>query len=186
MIKWPKVFEPIINFDRRLLDSLNLDNLTKDFLVNTGLPKNCAPFLSFVENNDIQYKGMLPITKYYDFLESEYSRYIVIGSDGCGNNIVIDTFSFCEIVLLDHENNFTRSYINKSVYHLFNSLVRYENFVEDVLTVFGDSGLLDFKYSDSQIRALECHLIENDPESINDQCFWNQEINILVANKSSK
>jgi hypothetical protein len=108
----------------------------------------------------------------------------VIGSNGCGDEIVIDTKIDCNILLLNHEDNFSEYYMNKSLFHLYGSLIIYQNFVDDVLNQYGDSGLIDFKYSDIQIRMLEEYLLENDPDSMNDNCFWKEEINILAANKA--
>ena len=83
-MRWSNKFESIIIFDINRIDKFGFNKPTSDFLATVGLPKDAAPFLSFVENNDIQYEGMLKLTDYFDFLESDFDKYIVIGSNGNG------------------------------------------------------------------------------------------------------
>ncbi|TQV65818.1 SMI1/KNR4 family protein [Exilibacterium tricleocarpae] len=93
------------------------------FLLEAGLPDAAAPFLSF---DVIERHGLTEISEVWgspdDYSESEkerLSRYFIIGSDGSGNPLAIDTDSNFEIVHLDHDNWFqTVTILNSSLFHL--------------------------------------------------------------------
>ena len=182
-MKWSEIFKPITYYSYERVTKYHLNKQTADFLVNIGLPRFAAPFLSFVENNDSQYEGLLKLTDYFDFLESDFEKYIVIGSNGNGDFIAIDTADKCRIKLLDHENYFSEDFINNSLEGFCQSLIIYQDFIEMLQEEFGEDALFDNKYSDQHLSFLKNKLVETDPESMNENCFWSEEISILVANR---
>ena len=182
-MRWSNKFESIIIFDINRIDKFGFNKPTSDFLATVGLPKDAAPFLSFVENNDIQYEGMLKLTDYFDFLESDFDKYIVIGSNGNGDEIVIDIEDRCYIKLLDHENNFSEEFINSSIEKLYFSLMIYQGFIDNLQKELGEDALFDYKYTDEHLDLLKINLFENEPESLNASAFWTEEIEILIANR---
>jgi hypothetical protein len=120
---------------------LNLDCFPKEaavFLVSAGLPKSCAPFLSFEAVADgpsplIQPPG---IELYSPTERPRLSSFYVIGGDGAGNPLCLDTARNGEIVMLDHEDCFrTRTFVASSVPSLAEALialhtVSYREFME--------------------------------------------------------
>lgn len=54
----------------RLL-GLDLKQRTIDFLTQAGLPIDAAPFLTFVDNSEDKYKGIVRLTDQFDFLEDD-------------------------------------------------------------------------------------------------------------------
>jgi hypothetical protein len=96
------------------------------FLVAAGLPRSCAPFLSF----EAVAKGPLSLVQYYgahQFRATDSSRlasFYVLGSDGSGNPLCLDSARNGEIVMLDHEDRFaTRTFVASSVAALAEALL---------------------------------------------------------------
>lgn len=96
------------------------------FLVEAGLPKSCAPFLSFDEVG----KGLPKLISVWrldgvsgvdtDFL----SRYHTLGSDGAGNPLCIDTEEPGKIFMVDHDDSFrSRRLVASSVPQLAEALL---------------------------------------------------------------
>jgi hypothetical protein len=108
------------------------------FLVSAGLPRSCAPFLSF----EAVARGPLPLLQYYgahQFRPADSARlasFYVLGSDGAGNPLCLDSARGGEIVMLDHEDHFTtRKFVASSVAALAEALlilhtVPHEDFVQ--------------------------------------------------------
>jgi hypothetical protein len=100
---------------------LNTDSIPADaarFLYEAGLPRSCAPFLSF----DAVSKGPLRLIEYYgshQFHPNDSVRlgsYYVLGSDGAGNPLCLDSSRNGEVVMLDHEDHFqTRTFVSSTV-----------------------------------------------------------------------
>src|SRR5690606_3948608 len=86
------------------LEGLNLKQSTIDFLTISGLPADAAPFLSFAKDTDDGYYRIAILPEHYDDLDESFDSYVVIGSDGAGNPIAIDTADQDKIVWLDHED----------------------------------------------------------------------------------
>lgn len=96
------------------------------FLVAAGLPRSCAPFLSF----EAVARGPLPLVQYYGARQyrpsdlSHLAPFYVLGSDGAGNPLCLDSAHGGEIVMLDHEDRFqTRTFIASSVATLAKALL---------------------------------------------------------------
>jgi len=108
------------------------------FLVAAGLPRSCAPFLSF----EAVARGPLQLVQYYgahQFRASDSTRlasFYVLGFDGAGNPLCLDSARRGEIVMLDHEDGFeTRTLVASSVAALAEALliihtVPHQDFVE--------------------------------------------------------
>lgn len=184
-MNWPNKNDQVIKYDLDLIEKFKFNNSTNEFLVNTGLPKECAPFLSFVDNSNKIYEGILPLNVYYNFLNNEFSKYIIIGSNGCGDPLVIDSSDNCKIKVLNHDNNFCDMFVNTSILQLFNSLILYYNFIVQTLEEYGEHGILDNLYTIDKVFKLKEGLLLNDLESITDNSFWGQEIETLLIEKGN-
>lgn len=183
-MKWNENFGEIIVYSANRIDKFGFNDSTATFLKTFGLPKDAAPFLSFSKDNDEIYEGFLKLTDYFDFLEPDFDKYIVIGSTGNGDEIVIDTKDNCKIKILDHEDNFSDEFANSSIEKFANGLNLYQEFVETIIRENGEDALIDFNYNDNHIKELKQKMIFNDKDSMTPGCFWNQEIEILIANKN--
>jgi hypothetical protein len=107
------------------LARVSLPESAREHLVAAGLPKSCAPFLTF---EDVS-KGLHRIWEVYSpgqWSEAEKKRlepYLMIGSDDAGNPICIDQRDG-RVVVLDHEAALrTVQYVNASLSHLAECLL---------------------------------------------------------------
>jgi hypothetical protein len=109
-----------------ILDNRAFPSNTAKFLFDVGLPGSCAPYLSFVEVA----RGPLSLLSYcgmHRFSSADASRLVqfyVVGSDGAGNPLCVDTSLDGEVVMLDHEDGFrTRTFVASSVVTLAEALL---------------------------------------------------------------
>ncbi|MFA9213993.1 MAG: SUKH-4 family immunity protein [Candidatus Methylacidiphilales bacterium] len=182
-MKWNDNFGEIIIYSVNRIDKFGFNNSTAKFLKTSGLPKDAAPFLSFSKDNYEIYEGLLKLTDYFNFLEPEFDKYMVIGSTGNGDEIVIDIKDDCKIKILDHEDNFSEEFANSTIEKFANGLLLYQEFIESIIRKNGENALIEFNYNNNQIEDLKQKMIFNDKDSMNLGCFWNQELEILIANK---
>lgn len=96
------------------------------FLVQAGLPKSCAPFLSFDEVG----KGLPKLVSVWRLdgvagIDTAFlDRYLTLGSDGAGNPICIDTEEQGKVFMVDHDDAFrSRSLVASSVPQLAEALL---------------------------------------------------------------
>jgi len=120
---------PLSNAEAWMLKDKPISAEVKKFLIHAGLPSSAAPFLTFEHVEE----GLPPIWNMWgsigDWSEGDIlrlKRYYLVGQDGNGNAICIDTENKEYVVLLDHEDNFrTSQFVNSSVFHLAECLLSY-------------------------------------------------------------
>src|SRR5579864_411427 len=106
--RWGKE-EPCVRFPKKTLENLRLAREDKEFLAQAGLPESAAPFLNF----ECPKAGNLPTVAEHCDQPEEFRRYRVIGFDGSGSPIAIDEERAGEVVCLDHDDQFARTFMNK-------------------------------------------------------------------------
>lgn len=168
----------LVCFSAKSVDGLTLASEDKAFLVQAGLPRDAAPFLTF----DAPKLADLPTVAEQYGVANEFQRYRVIGSDGSGNPIAIDENHQGEVVCLDHENRFARALLNGSVRQLAESLLAYRKLVEDTQAESGPDAFLDGKTSAAGRKNLREELTRIDPAAVKPGCFWHAELQNLDAN----
>lgn len=154
---------------------------TVDFLTLVGLPSEAAPFLCFVqgENHIDQGMGQLPLI--CDDLERDYGTLVMIGSDGSGNPIAINTTCNDRIDWIDHEDG-TVKFMNTSIDTLANFLLLYEEFIRIVRAENGKDAFLNSDFTNEQYEALRKEMETADPRAVVEG-FWCEELGILLANR---
>jgi len=165
------------------LDRFALNKESVNFLSEIGLPTSAAPFLSFVGDAraNKQYSTINFLTDRFNFLESEFRKYIVIGFYGHGDIIAINTANNFTIEWLDHENYFSSKFMNSSVSQLANCMLCYRDFVKAVNKgKTADKGLKFF--TETQFDTLH-DILESIDERAVREGFWKQELEILLANR---
>ncbi len=180
---WTKDGEQLFPLSINRLTNLDLQKETIAFLNISGLPESAAPFLSFVNDTDDLYKGINKLTVQYKILAHQYERYIVIGSDGSGNPIVINTSKQDCIEILDHEDNFSSIYMNKSIKELVETLVAYRDFINTLLKENGEDAVLDSNFTDSQYEDLKQKILLIDIKALTEDGFWKDELELLLTNR---
>jgi len=166
------------------LEKFNLSPSTMEFLNLSGLPEDAAPFLSFVSDTDSKnkYDSIDFLTNWFDFLSPEYSKYIVIGSDGCGDIIALNTDEDCIVEWLDHEDGFSPRFMNTSVLHLANCLAIYNQFIGAIKKENGEDAYMDANFSKTQFETLYDLLKSIDGKSVTEG-FWQTDLDALIAQR---
>lgn len=164
------------------LKELKLTKNTVDFLTISGLPEEASPFLTFVKESGDEYETITLLTEQYDFLESEFDKFIVIGSDGNGDVITVNTKKNDQIEWLDHEDYFSSRFMNSSIIHLADFLKIYRDFNEIILTENGEDAVMDCNFTDEQFEILKQKMMKADPKAI-ENGFWNGELEMLLGNR---
>ena len=183
IIAWTKDGEQLFTLSIERLTNLNLQKETIKFLNIAGLPDNVAPYLSFVKDTDDLYNGINKLTAQYKVLEAEYEKYVVIGSDGSGNPIAINTSKQDRIEFLDHEDYFSSRYMNNSIKELAEILIVYRDFLSTLLIENGEDAVMDSNFTDSQFKNLKEKISIIDPKAITEDGFWKEELEMLLANR---
>ena len=95
---WTKNGDTLSPLPSDRLVGLRLLPETIDFLTIAGLPFDAAPFLSFVQDKD---DSIRKLTNQFDFLGADYEKYLIIGTSGDGDVIVINSDNNDQIEWLD-------------------------------------------------------------------------------------
>jgi hypothetical protein len=181
---WVESENSINRFADEKLHGYNLGPSTVKFLNDIGLPSYAAPFLSFVNDSEDHYEGICRLTSQYDFLEEEYSGYIVVGSDGSGNPIVINTEENDQIEWLDHEDCFSSRFLNTTIQEFASCLLIYNKFVNLVIKENGEDAIFNSNFTDEQYDWLKVEMIKIDINAVLQEGFWNEELELLLINRA--
>lgn len=183
--RWGPDGDPCIVLSQERLQKINLKASTAEFLAVAGLPQDAAPFLSFGELNEASSPFGLKLSAVFDHLGGEYERFIVLGFDGSGNTIAIDTGNDDQVVWLDHEDDFRHAYMNSSIGALATFLLGYRDFVQDLLNAKGEDAFLNGEYEDHELAELQQKLELVDSRAFDSGTFWSQELGTMNANQVS-
>jgi hypothetical protein len=176
--KWDQ--HALRRFTKDQLKITGINELTQNFLIDFGLPESAAPFVSFDR------KELHTIHQIYETDDNQNKFYVEIGSDGAGDPICIDTSANCQIVALDHENNFAKRYVNASIKELFIFLSLYKEFGEELQNQRGEQAFIDSNFTDEELEELFSKLKAVDKRALDDDStFWSIEIGYLISNRGN-
>lgn len=170
--KWISVENNLNPIGSEKLDGLGLSAKTINFLVRSGLPDSAAPFLSFSNDSEDLSNGIQKLNKVYDILDPEFEKYVVIGSCGDGDPIVINTQMDDQIEFLDNENYFSSGFFNSDISGLAKSLLAYRNFIDMILEENGEDAYLDSVFTDEQFEKLKNEILLADTRAMENDSFW--------------
>jgi hypothetical protein len=155
---WPGDLLALVKAGEQAVQDKALPSQAKRFLVEAGLPKSAAPYLSF---EDLA-KGLPRIWQVYGTTTPQFWKdedrqrlrsFCIVGSDGAGNPICLDERDSGRVVVLDHEDNFrTITFMNSGVPELAECL-------------------LAFREAGNQAGLGE-ELQRIDPACTREGCFW--------------
>lgn len=174
--KWTDAGDVLSPIAGGSLEELGLKTGTKAFLINAGLPIDAAPFLSFVTDTDDLIYGINKLVKQYDFLESEFEKYVVIGSCSDGDPIAINTENNDQVEWLDHDDYFSAKFFNSSIEAMAACLLAYREFVETVQQENGEDAFLDANFTDEQFEGLIQKLRQADERAVSEAGFWKEQL----------
>lgn len=182
---WAELMGELRPISSATLKRFNLNSSTAEFLNQAGLPDEAAPFLSFVGDNvKDKYDGIDLLTNWFDFLPSAYSKYIVIGSDGCGDILALNTEQDCMVEWLDHEDGFAPRFMNSSILHLTSGLVAYGKFIQAIVQANGEDAYINSNFTDTQFDVLHDMLQDIDERCVQEG-FWQAELGSLIATRGN-
>ena len=173
--------EELSKFDADLLSKKGANDDTSQFLSIVGLPKSAAPFLTFGHNEETL--SLETIKQVYETEELDHKFLLIIGSGSAGDPLCIDLVDNCQVVVLNHEQEFESTFVNSSVNELFLVLTAYKEFVKEVLSVNGEDAFLDSNFTDAQFEKLSCRLKSIDEKAVSEGNFWFYELENLLANR---
>ena len=160
---------PLKRFGKKSLELLTISDEDKAFLAEAGLPSSAAPFLNFESPKS----GELPTVAKQWKQSDAFDRYRVIGSDGSGNPIAIDEGQAGQVVRLDHEDKFARTFINTTIHQFAESLLAYRDILRDL---DGEDAL-----PEKARKQLHQRLKKIDPAAMKPACFWPEETTTTEA-----
>jgi hypothetical protein len=181
--RWGSDGDPCIVLSQERLQKIKLKASTAQFLAIAGLPQSAAPCLSFGELSERSSPFGLKLSEVFSHLGKEFDHFIVLGFDGSGNPIAIDTLNEDEVVWLDHEADFAHQYMNSSVASLATFLLGYRDFVQNLQGSKGEDAFLDGDYDDAEIEQLRKKLSFIDAGAFEPNNFWSIELGTLKANQ---
>lgn len=174
--------EPLVEVNENLISEVPLSEKDRSFLLNAGFPEAAAPFLSFNLFN----KGLKHIyeiwggsSDYSDEEKIQLKPYLVIGSDGAGSPIAIDTLNECQIVNLDHDDWFnTITFINSSILQFAVFLLLTKEMIKKAHSELTEKELeeeIPHSYKNEVFDVMG----KVDPSAMADGGFWKSEIGAL-------
>jgi hypothetical protein len=168
----------IFKFDKDELIKFSVDSKTIDVLSNVGLPEDAAPFLIFGGLHDGK-----TIADIYGTENPDDKYLIEIGIDGVGDTICIDVMNNNEIVACDHEDNFSKRYMNSSVTELLHFITIYRDFGQRLISKKGEDAFIESNFSDGELDELLEQFRAVDKKALDNGTYWSGEIQTLTANR---
>jgi hypothetical protein len=176
---WIDKDEPTVKFSADSLSNFGFQESTLATLSTIGLPFQAAPFLSFNQAiSDFQ-----PFDAYFQPGDPKRKHFIIVGADGAGNPLVLDTNAQDQVLLLDHDNDFVKLPVAPSLLILLACLVAYGRFVDELLTSRGKGSYLKGNFTDAQFVSLREALRAVDNQIVELRGFWHDELAGLLANR---
>jgi len=170
---WTKTGDKLVFPPEKAVDQLVIPKPMKDWLIRAGLPEEAAPFLSFGPQGS---KRWFPSASALYRLPSGYSVYRVIGCNGAGDPICIDESENGAVILLDHNAEYRKKFVNSSIPQLAESLFYYREFVNSVIQERGEDAYLDGDIpSDAKAQAVH-YIAQIDEMAMKTGSFWAIEL----------
>jgi hypothetical protein len=176
---WIDKDEPTVKFSADSLSNFGFQESTLAVLSTVGLPFQAAPFLSFNQT----LAEFQSLDTYFQLGDSTWKRFVIIGADGAGNPIVLDTSTQDQVLLLDHDNDFVAIPVTQSLLILLGCLVVYSQFVDDLIASRGSGAYLKANFTDTQFASLREALHTVDSQTVELTGFWHDELVGLLANR---
>jgi hypothetical protein len=178
---WTSTGDILSSLTSNRLLGLDLKPRTVDLLTQAGLPIAAAPFLTFADNSEDKYKGIIRLTDQFDFLEEKFKKWIVIGSCSDGDPIAINVDADDQIDWLDHDNYFEPRFFNSSIEALVDCLVIYRDFVLTVQRENGDDAFMNSDFTDIQFETMKNKLLKADNRALVDNGFWKEQLDMDIS-----
>ena len=177
---WTAAEDNLRTIPGKTLERFRLNKETYTFLSQVGLPSEAAPFVNFVGDfrQDDKWDSIGLLNERFGFLDADFSRYIVIGSDGSGNVLAINNRQNCRIEWLNHEENFSASYMNASILQMAECFLAYRDYMDAIKKNRAESTTVDYKFPRLQMDLLRKKIAGIDNKALAEG-FWNFNLDII-------
>lgn len=163
----------VVPFPVEAVSSLPIAAADADWLTNVGLPRSAAPFLGFGGEFEINIPTAAELWRLNDG-----GRFRVIGSNGSGDPIAVDTATNGEVVYLNHDSAFQRVFINSSVTKLAEALLAYHRLIAESKAANGTEAYLDGNVPPEALRKFVSLVTSLDPPAL-ESGMWVEEFEQL-------
>ncbi len=160
----------LVRYPRSAVLALGIPDEAKSFLTNIGLPEDAAPFLNFGSSSHIY---IPPVTEVWNAGEQHYR---IIGSNGYGDPVCIDTESAGRVFYLLHDGEMSPQFMNSSIPQLAYSLLAFRRVVASTIMVGGEGAFLDGHIPPEVIDRFIGEMETIDPSAILSEHFWFRSI----------
>ncbi|WKN42301.1 SUKH-4 family immunity protein [Tunicatimonas pelagia] len=181
---WNEEWSPLISYSKETIQDVPISEVTREFLIRSGLPDSCAPFLSF--NQKVYYEGLKSIKEEYELENNDFVSYYAIGS-GDNVSVCIDTERDDQIFQIDihhvynvdskedtdyHEDYIPVMFMNTYIEHLAHCLLEYHNFVEDIRLVRNNQPAIEIQLTEIESNKLVAKLLNADQNCLRKKSYW--------------
>ncbi len=183
--KWnSKVDARLCAFTPIQLEGVNLSVYDKSFLIESGLPVYAAPYLNFTENRENKIQSVKE--RFGDFNDQDQvEEFLVIGLYRDYEPVCINGENGQILYLgFNHLEQLEPTLMNSSITQLVEFLLVYRDFVESLINQRGENAWYDCNFTDQEFIDLETKLLDIDEAAMDLGCFWNQDLGILLENRS--
>jgi hypothetical protein len=179
---WEDNGEHLYTYSPSHLDKAKVDNETFIFLTTCGLPSDAPPFLTFGELQEDKLRTPNQVLR-IDF--KGLGDYLMLGGNGPGDPVCIDTTKHNQIVYLNHDNYFERVFINGSILQFAVCLTKYRDFILSLIDKTSDD-LTRRKFTDIEFEQLKNDFKGIDGHSLSDNSFWEAELDGLLWERDNE
>lgn len=172
--KWNQDVYGLVNFNEELINSYNLPNDAKEFLITAGLPESASPYLSF---DSFEKGGGMKLNEKYEVAKS-FSKYIYVGFTATNDPVCI-VEGQGTVVYLDYEDN-SEVFINSTVSQFAESLLEYLEFIKKIKAINGRKAFVERNAPQETLDWIVERLVEIDSESLEEGNFWTQELELFI------
>ena len=167
----------LINYSYEDLKDININSLTKEFLIDSGLPKSTAPFLFFDPSPTKKIKSL---KEELNLKKNNFINYYIIGgsdgSDICVNsdkNDQIELLYFSEVMDFEvgYRSEISSLIVNNSINKLAESILLYNS----VKIENREKSYLSEEEKSEIIMKLRTLMRNIDSKSFDEDGFWNIE-----------
>jgi hypothetical protein len=156
----------LLRYPRSVVHQLAIPEEAKSFLTDIGLPEGAAPFLDFGGSSHISIPTVTEVWK------AGEPRYRVIGSNGYGDPVCVDTESAGRVLYLLHDDEMAPRFMNSSIPQLAYSLLAFRQVVADTNAIGGKDAYLEGRIPPEVVDRFIVEMETIDPPAIASESFW--------------
>jgi len=156
----------LVRYPRSIVLELAIPEEAKSFLTEIGLPDSAAPFLDFGGSTCISIPTVTEVWK------AGERRYRIIGSNGYGDPVCVDTESAGRVFYLLHDDGLAPRFMNSSIPQLAYSLLAFRQVVSDANAIGGKNAYLEGCIPSEVVDRFITQMETIDPPAISSDHFW--------------